>query len=223
MPETIEQLKKEVFNLKETKRILTDTIASSGREKESLKKNLLKLKTELQRLQNENITLLSNLKQKEQEEMRYQIELENKDKTAEYYKIKYQNIDHYFESYRALGENIHHDLERVLSKQSPETFFCYGTQWTNIEALWELISFKLNKYQPEEIRVLSSIFDYFFTCYESINTNYERLHVKIGDEFDEDIHTRASNSAVTGNIKEILLKGYKGIRNGKIKKSIVRM
>ena len=219
----IEQLSSEVNNLKETKRILTDTIASISREKESLKKNIVKLKTDFQKLQNENTTLLTNMQQKEQEITKYKLELENMNKKSEYYKIKYQNIDKYFEAYLSLGENIHHDLERVLSVENPETFFCYGVQWTNIEALWELISFKLNKYNSDEISILSSIFDYFFTCYESINTNYERLIVKIGDEFDEDIHTRASNSAVTGNIKEILLKGYKGIRNGKIKKSIVRM
>lgn len=195
---------------------LREEIVQCNLEKSSLERELEHANAKLQKSNNQIDEMIREMDFMEQKAN----ECQNK---AAYYQDKYKNIDDCFEAYKALSWEIHNDLERVLSGDSPEIFFCYGTQWTNIEALWDLISYKLTKYSADELDTLKSIFDYFFQCYQSVNENYIRLDVSIGDEFDDDIHTRASNSAVSGRISEILLKGYEGKRNGKIKKSIVRM
>lgn len=199
------------------------TLENTKIENNKLEQRINKLTTELQSIKNENVMLRNeNAMEKETIAKSHKELLMAQDK-AIYYQRKYKNIDKYFEAYVSLGNSVHQDLERVLSAESPEIFFCYGTQWSNIEALWDFISYKLTKYPPHDIEVLNSIFDYFFQCYQNISGNYKRLQVNVGEEFDDDIHTRASNSEARGTISEVLLVGYEGTRNGKIKKSIVRI
>lgn len=217
------QLQSIVTETKEHKKILMKTLENTKMENSKLEQRINKLTTELQSIKNENVMLRNeNAMEKETIAKSHKELLMAQDK-AIYYQRKYKNIDKYFEAYVSLGNGVHQDLERVLSAESPEIFFCYGTQWSNIEALWDFISYKLTKYPPHDIEVLNSIFDYFFQCYQNISGNYKRLQVNVGEEFDDDIHTRASNSEARGTISEVLLVGYEGTRNGKIKKSIVRI
>ena len=141
-----------------------------------------------------------------------------------YYKDKYKTLNSTYECFKNLKCEIHKELTNVIKIENSEIFLCSGVQWDNIEALWSFISYKLNEYDENEIEILINTFKYFFERYNEIHRLYALLDVNINDQFDEDLHTRASNSCVTGKISEVLLNGYKNIRTSKIvQKSIVRV
>lgn len=139
-----------------------------------------------------------------------------------YYDNTYKILSSCYETFKKLRNDIHSELSKVINIENSEMFLCSGVQWDNIEALWSFISYKLNEYDENEIKVLIDTFNYFFERYNQIHGLYSLLDVNINDEFDEDLHTRASNSRVTGKISKVLLNGYKNIRTNKIvQKSIV--
>lgn len=141
-----------------------------------------------------------------------------------YYTDTYKTLNSIYEEFKNLKGEIHIELGNVIKIENSEIFLCSGVQWDNIEALWSFISYKLNEYDENEIKILIDTFKYFFERYNEIHRLYALLDVNIKDELDEDLHTRASNSCVSGKISEILLRGYKNIRTKKIvQKSIVRV
>lgn len=141
-----------------------------------------------------------------------------------YYENTYKSLNSCYEIFKRLKSEIHSELANVIKTENSEIFLCSGVQWDNIEALWSFISYKLSEYDENEIKILTDTFNYFFERYNEIHRLYSLLDVNVNDEFDEDLHTRASNSCVTGKISKVLLKGYKNIRTNKIvQKSIVRI
>lgn len=144
------------------------------------------------------------------------------ERRAREYENSFKALNEHYLAYMSLSDEIHRDLERVLSARSAELFLSWGVQWSNLEALWDFISYKPESYSQAELEVLTGIFDYLFDLYADTNAGYVRLDVNVGDEFDEDVHTRAPGSAVYGRITKVLLRGYRGA-NGKIKKSMVRV
>lgn len=141
-----------------------------------------------------------------------------------YYENTYKSLNSCYEAFKNLKCEIQRELVNVIKIENSEIFLCSGVQWDNIEALWSFISYKLNEYDENEIEVLTNTFNYFFERYNEIHRLYTLVDVNINDEFDEDLHTRASNSCVTGKISKLLLKGYRNIRTNKIaQKSIVRV
>lgn len=175
-------------------------------------------KKALEKLQEENRILKAREKQ-------YADCMEEAKTVRSYYENGFRQLDTYYRMYFQLGEEVHEDLIRVLSTKSPEVFLCWGVQWGNIEALWAFLDINLSmgKYSQNTLEALGKIFDYFFELYREMNGNYERLDTKAGDEFDEDFHKRSGNSLVAGQISQVLLRGYRGITNKKIKKSVVRI
>lgn len=137
------------------------------------------------------------------------------------YENSYRELESIYRMYNSLNEELHRGLERVLCADSAELFLAWGIQWENLEALWDFLSYCVRDLEEEERNSLCKVFDYLFEVYQKVNLCYERLNTQVGDEFDEDIHTRGYNSAVGGRITKVLLQGYRGIRKDKIKKSIV--
>ncbi|MBO5351764.1 MAG: hypothetical protein J6A77_00540 [Lachnospiraceae bacterium] len=138
-----------------------------------------------------------------------------------FYENSYRDLDSMYRLYCSLGAELHQKLDRVLCADNAELFLAWGVQWENLEALWDFMSYSVRDLDEAAREGLCQVFDYLFETYRKVNDNYERLEVQVGDEFDEDIHTRSASSAVGGVITKILLRGYRGIHNGKIKKSIV--
>lgn len=140
------------------------------------------------------------------------------------YKKTYKNLDDIYNNFLSLRDEIKDNLSNVIKADNSELFLCYGVQWDNLEALWQFISYKLNEYNEDELNMLISTFNYLFEKYNQVQNLYELMNVNIGDEFDEDLHTRGAESRVAGNITKVMLNGYKNIRTNKIiQKSIVRI
>lgn len=112
------------------------------------------------------------------------------------------------------------ELEEIFRENSLESFLFCGSQVRNIEILWEIAK-KSILTDNEDSSKIAMIFYYFF---DRINKTYERpiyeyLNSKVGETFNSFSHFSVGKAS--GEIKNILLKGYQD-RNGKIiKKSIV--
>lgn len=129
-----------------------------------------------------------------------------------------------YELYLNLDSQTKKELANVICSETTETFLVSGVQLENIEALWDYITFKLNTCDVYTIEKLKTILTYFFRLYNQAMNSYEFLNTEIGDELDEDFHTRGMNSQVSGKIKEVFLLGYRNQKTKKvIKKSIVRV
>ncbi len=145
-------------------------------------------------------------------------------KVKKYYEDMFSVMLNKYKCYLSLREGIRLELTSVINCRSVELFLISGSQWENIEALWQFISYKINEYEKMEILNLTEVFEYFFSRYNEIHNMYKILDVNIGEEFDEDLHSRGEDSRVSGKISEINLLGYKNIRTDKIiQKSIVRV
>lgn len=210
--------KEEKRNAWEQAEALRQAASQTELQNRRVQKELEAVKMDLKGLQEENRALRAR-------EAQYIDCVEEAKKVKSRYEKGFGQLDTYYCMYLQLGEAVHEDLARVLSPKSPETFLCWGVQWGNIEALWAFLDINLSigKYPQDILEVLGKIFDYFFELYREMSGNYERLDTKAGDEFDEDFHKRSSNSLVTGRISQVLLRGYRGTTNKKIKKSVVRI
>lgn len=167
----------------------------------------------------------NNVLESENSALKKKVEMLEKDnRKATEYIYNFSEVHQYYTKYMSLDQSIHLALENVIKRDNAISFLCSGTQWDNLEPLWEFISYKLDTYSEEELETLIEVFHYFFEQYNQITKRYVLLEVHVGETFDEDFHTRASNSQVVGQISRVLLQGFKNIKTDKIiKKSIVRV
>ena len=207
---------------------LSEQLKRSEQAKDRLADSLRKREYECNRLE-------ELLKQKEREKAELEERLQASEKQSrqavavlkeaqqqmEFYQKSYQGLDAIYRSYLGLDQGIQQELSRVLSTESAELFLVWGSQWNNLEALWDFMSYRFHLLDEESRVCLNEVFDYLFELYRKVNPTYQRLEVKIGDEFDEDIHIRSANSRVGGRISKVLLCGYRNVNTGKLKKSIV--
>lgn len=185
---------------------------------ENLRQTLLKEKERADRLEKENELLKIELESVKQN-------IEDFKKIKNYHESKYGQIDAYYQTYLGLDSSIRSDLSTVLNDESPERFMFWGSQWHNIEALWQFIDISLsqNRFGQETVDILAKIFDYFFELYRNMTGNYERILTVEGETFDETIHKRSKDSRAAGKITRVFLCGYRGIYNKKTQKSVVRI
>lgn len=129
-----------------------------------------------------------------------------------------------YKHYMTLSTETRQNLNSVIQTQDAVHFLISGTQEDNIEALWDWLSYQLDTLSQEEQFILIETFYYFFTQYNQVTQHYELLNTKTGETFDEDKHTRDSQSKVSGSISQVLLEGYRNKRTQKMmKKAIVRV
>lgn len=235
LKEKIEELSKEVEDLKrnskEQQEYYEEKNISLKNEKNSLENEVRNMKIEINRLNALLHEKDCNLKKIEEEISDYEDELMIVKKRAKSYKEKllnyentYEELEKYFKKFNNLSIDIKQSLERVIKGNSAELFLASGVQRDNLDELWDYISYYLNKLSSEEIEILKEIFEYLFKKYNEINKVLVFDDVHVGDEFDEEIHTRGKDSRISGEISEIQLTGYKYIKSGKIiKKSIVKI
>lgn len=186
-------------------------------EKELLSGTVHQLRFSSTRLEDSNV----KLKAREQEL------IERSDmqrKTISFYESYYGNIDYFYRSYNNLEVSIHEELSGILSVENPEMFMACGLQWKNIETLWDFISGKFDVYDESQMYPLIEMCEYFFDIYVKVAGTYERLQVKVGQEFNQKFHTKSYNSkGKKGKILEVMLRGYQNKKDGVIKKSVVRI
>lgn len=238
LKEEIDSIKRENESLKEQFKSVNSQLEQENEERKKLNEIIIKekiktaeLTKQIEELHSELIDKANEIKEKDKKicELSKSNENLNSEKKKviqekNFYEKCFSNIVKYYKKYSELDSVIKQELNSVIKSDSPELFFASGIQWENIEALWQFISYKFSDYSKSNSDILIDIFRYFFEKYNEIYNLYEMMTVNIGDEFDEDFHTRGNNSRVSGNISEIILPGYKNIRNHKIvQKSIVRV
>lgn len=217
-----EQVENELLRLQKQLKEREEQLWKMQTENQKLRKTAEEAEKKIQYAEQVKVLMVQE-NEKEQDEARKR--LSEAEKVSAYYQNGFRRLDTYYRLYQQLGEELHQDLNRVLRADSPENFIFCGSQWGNIEALWEFMDIHLgqDKYTAETIGELEKIFSYFFDLYQEINGTYERLNTAAGDEFDEDYHKRKGNSLVNGRISQVLLQGYRGKANKKIQKSVVRI
>lgn len=235
LKEQIEELFKQVEDLKrnskEQQEYYEEKNSSLKNEKNSLENEVKNIKEEIKKLNALLYEKDCKLKEVKEEISDYEDELILVKKQSKKYKDRllnyentYEELEKYFKKFNNLSTDIEQSLERVIKGNSAELFLASGVQRDNLDELWDYISYYLNKLSSEEIETLKEIFEYLFKKYNEINKVLVFDDIHIGDEFDEEIHTRGKDSRISGGISEIQLIGYKYIKSGKIiKKSIVKI
>ncbi len=136
------------------------------------------------------------------------------------------NISDIYNLYRMLSDETKAEIKGIFKRDNIENFIVCGSQIDNIQMLWDYIKSKIIENENMDVENLKLIFNYFFEKYNEIHDGcmYDRLNVNINDEFDTNIHTRSSDSKASGEVKEVLLEGYKNSYTNKVeRKSIVRL
>jgi len=132
-------------------------------------------------------------------------------------------MDAAYDRYKKLPPALRERLEDVLNGRDLLSFVCSGVQESSMERFWSVCN---EAFLDDEkgARELTALFDEFFDLAQSLGTlvSQERLDVKPGSRFDNDLCTRIARSAPTGNVKEVLLQGYRyKVSRKVVKKSLV--
>jgi len=201
-------------------------------EIEVLNRLVEKWKNCFKKEENKNISLLSKEKQ---------LENEIKECETKYKKVKEKNkilnskVDLYednfgddlkaFDLYQSLNDNTKHSLEGIFRDKSIAGFMACGLQENNIHTLWDYIQNELRDNKNSDIKTLIEMFDILFAKYLLAYNIFEYQNVNIGDRFDTDDHIRDNSSKlVSGDISQIVFRGWINSKNNKIiKKTIVKV
>lgn len=202
----------------------TVKVLSLEEENNNLCKNLEKIKIEqknviddLNEKNNEIKVLRKNIESIEDEKNTIKKDVEN-------FRRSYADIEKYYGLYLKLSDKLKSELKNILNCENAQLFIAWGTQWANITALFETISYNFNNYSKDDLDKIIAVFDYFFDLYKNVNNAYERLETKIGEKYDYEYHVKIGESSSSETIKEVVLLGYKRISDGKImQKSFVRV
>lgn len=163
-------------------------------------------------------------------------------KDIQAYNLTFGDLTKVFEKYQNLTPSTKKGLSDVFNEDlTVRSFLSSGAQWGHIQALWEFAQQKINNEDFSDIDTLNQIFVYFLDFHNSSYPTplYELLDTKPGDAFDEEQHTKImtreerkaaffdnkkKGAASEGPVKEVVLHGFKNLRNGRIlKPSIVRV
>lgn len=161
-------------------------------------------------------------------------------KDIDAYNLTFGDLTQVFEKYQNLTPATKEGLKDVFNEDlNVRSFLSSGAQWGHIQALWEYTQQKINAEDFSDVGTLNEIFAYFLDFHNSSYPSplYALLDTKPGDAFDEDQHSKImtreerkaaffdkKKATVEGPIKEVVLYGYKNLKNGRVlKPSIVRV
>ena len=139
---------------------------------------------------------------------------------------RFQHEINVFECFRNLSSGLKTSLSGIFRGDSLNHFLYCGVQKSNIELLWDTIKLRVIDGNVEEFEELNSIFMYFFNAYNSIFEKplYELQSVNENEKFDNEKHMRTTSSRASGEVKQIVFKGYINTNSKKIeRKSIVQL
>lgn len=173
---------------------------------------------EKERMQNET------LRHYEKTIKKLQKEKEEKETQIEKYKNAFQQELEAYEMYKSLDNETKRALEGIFKNDSLQGFLACGVQEKNIEALWEYIKNEIIEEKKGDIQKLETIFDLFFERFTLAFPFYQRQEVTIGESFDPQKHINLSSLTPSGEIKQVVFRGWFNTKTGKIiKKSIVKL
>lgn len=182
-------------------------------------------KSELEQKESEIVQLNDSIRTLEAEKAQLSSDLNDAKKEANSLKSRFELPAKYFELYRKLSGTLRAGLENVICDKNEITFIVSCSNENNLSSIWEYAKDISNDPENEEFKILVQIFDYFFDRFnESLpEPKYTRDDVEIGDYLDEDKYDRCCGSATSGDITEIILRGYQSRNTGRmIHKSIVK-
>ncbi|WP_432205055.1 coiled-coil domain-containing protein [Cetobacterium somerae] len=207
-----------------------DEINLSGGEKENMQKLLeiirnmffIKDKTlaekskEISEIEIENKTLVNEIEAVKKEST---LPLQKK---LDFYREQFENQIKAYSLYKDLSPRAIKSLENIFKGDSIDTFMACGIQKDNINSLWYYIKNEIIEEREEDIEKLKFIFEYLFNLYIIPNDYCIWQDIKIGDKFDTFIHIAHSKGRASGEVKEIILRGYLNKNTKKIiNKSVV--
>ena len=132
-----------------------------------------------------------------------------------------------YKSYQEVSNTTREGLSNVICEKNVIDFIISCANIDNLGRIWKYTKEILSDYnRAKDVEILKEIFDYFFKVYnESLpEPTYERDDVDVGDDFDDEYQSRSRESASSGTIKKILLRGYSSINTGNvICKSVVQV
>lgn len=191
----------------------------------SLQGELAGKKSELEQKESEIGQLNDSVSTLEAEKAQLSSELKRAKEEANLLKSRFELPAKYFELYRNLSGTLRAGLENVICDKNEIAFIVSCSNENNLSSIWEYAKDISNDPENEEFKILVQIFDYFFDRFnESLpEPKYIRDDVEIGDYLDEDKYDRCYGSATSGDITEIILRGYQSRNTGRmIHKSIVK-
>lgn len=132
-----------------------------------------------------------------------------------------------YKLYQSVSESTREGLKNVICEKDEIGFVVSCVNMDNLQRIWEYTKDILsNQNKMKDVEILKEIFDYFFEVYNQslAEAIYQRDEIAIGDDFDDEYQSRSRESATSGAIKKILLRGYSSINTGKIIcKSVVQV
>lgn len=190
-------------NLEKYKSAYTETqneLKKAITERDKLFDKIDELNADLEKIQNINDTLKSKYDT-------VKSELQN-------LKNQFNKPTDYLEQYRTLSSTIRTGLSDIICDKNEILFISSCTSAEHLKAIWGYTKqLVYNDGNKNEIDILKNIFDYFFDVFnESLSKPiYERDDVEVGYYFDDDCYDRFSGSKTSGDISEIILRGYRSI------------
>ena len=207
LKEKNENLNSQLKNEKETcqnkdERIneLASTINEKNREIESTNSKINELQQKLVKIQNDYNSL------------------------NDYYKSL--NIDDTllvaFNEFSSLKEKTKTSLEALFPQTSFLGFISAGLRLSNITSLWEMAKRNIFNNNLDDIDKINTIFNLLMSIYNdgSKEVQFQIISPEIGSKYD------SSTSAIkemksSGTVKEVLLVGYKNVKDGNIHKAVI--
>lgn len=179
---------------------LSSAINEKNKEIESTNSKKTELQQELEKLQNEYNSLNN------------------------YYKSL--NIDDTllvaFNEFSSLKEKTKASLEALFPQTSFLGFISAGLRLSNITSLWEMAKRNIFNNNLDDIDKINTIFNLLMSIYNdgSKEVQFQIISPEIGSKYD------SSNSAIkemksSGTVKEVLLVGYKNVKDGNIHKAVI--
>lgn len=138
----------------------------------------------------------------------------------------YQSIIKAYQVYQDLSQDCRDVLQGVFKIPTPEGILACGVQNRAIESLWQYTKRNYDKLSDGDIQNLDFLLDYFIGL---LNLTYEektfaRQEVRVGEEFDAELHSRDIEGRAAGPVSQVLLRGYVNLRTGKpVFKSFVKI
>ena len=132
-----------------------------------------------------------------------------------------------YKLYQTVSESTREGLKNVICERDSIVFIVSCANKENLQRIWEYTKDILSDYNKlKDVEILKEIFDYFFEVYNQslAEAIYQRDNIDVGDDFDDEYQSRSRDSATSGTITKVLLRGYSSINTGKIIcKSVVQV
>ena len=199
-------------------RSLEDEVADLHRREQNYVSRLEENGSEIEHLE----STVDNLR-KEKDAL--SAELQSTNEMMQGLKKQFETPMKYLELYCSLSSSVRSGLENVIMDCNEITFIASCSNESSLSSIWEYIKEISEDSDSRDFKTLNLIFDYFFEVFNASlpEPKYERDDVEIGDELDDEYYDRCCGSSTSGDITEIILKGYRSRNTGKIiHKSLVK-